>query len=706
MGTVNIRPRIHRISDIPTTGLQIGSRGDRWEEEFIKNIDFSTMDNPTNMSDLFSNSKVYNFDLSDLDTSNVTNMDYMFRNVNAGTLNLNGLVVGANTSASHMFSGTFDSVNFTGATFYRMPSSMFYGATIRQPLMLNTLDTSNITSLAYMFDHASLNTVNVIGLDLRTITDLNHMFNQATISNIIGLNTLNYYYITNTSYMFNNCDIPVINLSGVTFSSLQDASYMFYVSDNTVNPKTVNLSNTSFPILTNAYYMFYSYNTSYREPHGLTLNTTNMSIESNGLNAGWMFAYIYATNNFNISFLENVKLTNVTGMFAYSTLPETDFSILDFYWASGSAAANSTSAFYQCDTPTIHIVSDMPYNVTSYYTFYLVYGNWAEDVIYELTFPSSISKLNQFITLDSYNKAQNYLIKNTTIYGGTFGDFVRITPDGTMNANIKFENTIMHIPNNANLGNFLYGNNYGVVDMRGLTIDGVCSLEGNGLMSYNGNCRLNTIYWPTTGIKFSGQVYKIVVGHTYWDSELQKSITTSPVVYNLDKFDVSRAYSLNSLFDNVNGDYSLDNWDTSNITRIYAITNNYFYGNLSLRNWDISNVTYLYGISYFYGGSVDFDGWTSSLDQIVDPSFQLISTSGGNVRGTIYLPNTLYRPAVASSIMCYCYTSDLIDVYTNATSIEDQNWTFTHIYTAEEPYGYRLHLGSTHEDFLTAIGGD
>ena len=103
------------------------------------------------------------------------------------------------------------------------------------------------------------------------------------------------------------------------------------------------------------------------------------------------------------------------------------------------------------------------------------------------------------------------------------------------------------------------------------------------------------------------------------------------------------------------------------------------------------------------------DGWKISPDLQVG-NFYVLSAYGGYTSSTlnhiIYLPNTLYQPTSYQSNSFGCSEDVIIDVYTNASSIEEQGWQFSHIYTESEPYGYRIHLNTTHNDFLNAVGGD
>lgn len=747
MGTVNIRPRIHRTSDIPSVGLQIGSRGDRWEEEFIKNIDFSTMDNPTDWSYLFRNSKAYDFDLRDMDSSAVTNMDYMFNKAHAGTLRLAGLIVGNNTSASNFLSGSFDAVDFTGATFYSLPSNMFNGASVSQGLQLRTLDVSHLTSLAYMFSNASLSSLDLTGFNTRTITDMSHMFDHANIPILTGLNTLNYSNVINASFMFYQCIIPEVNMSNINFTSLESTSYMFNINDVS-QAKNVNLSGSSFPSLTDASYMFYTYIDVYIAPprrFGLRLNLSNTDFSAYQINANYMFYGVYEPNGLDLSCFTNTKISNGMCMFQNAALGETDFTKLDFSVANSGTFYGGNGAFYGCYTPTVHIKTAVPYNVMSCEYGPFTYSSKINECILELTMRSSMVRLGNFIYSDNYGP-EIFRIKNSELYGSNTSYFIK--NNNNSNFDLKFENSILHVGNNASSNNFIASSYGGIIDMRDLVIDGTFydSQYFNYLQSSSYSC---TIYYPNTGIKFSGalkwftyqssyiyntyynmdkcdvsavtslygSLFNCMIG-TYdlsgWDMSNVKSANSYFIYhcsgdFNLSGWDLSgitnNGYSSPYLFYDFNGNLNVSDWDLSNLTNISQICYD-FQGHLDIRNWNINNCTSLYACNVKGESTIDFDGWVINANKNMTNCYLL----GAYGNSTIYVPNTVHKPNSYAGTMFYCQIPTtyspgnvVVDLYTNATSVEAQGWTINHIYSDAEPYGYRIHLNSTHNDFLNAI---
>ena len=759
MGTVTIRPRTHRKSPIETNGLQIGTRGDRWEEEFIKNVDFSTMDNPTDWSYLFRDSKAYDFDLSDLDSSAVINMDYMFNGTHASTLRLSGLTVGAQTSASYLLSGSFDAVDFTGAIFYSLPQNMLSGATIAQGLQLRTLDVSNLTSLSGMFQSANLASLDLTGFDTHTITDMSSMFNGAIIPILTGLNTLDYSHVTNMNGMFNGSKIPVVDLSGINFVALETANTMFQIYDKQY-AKIVNLSGCKFPVLTEAAYMFYSYTSSdwTQRDRGLTINLTDAEFTSlDGLNAYYMFGYLYEPDGLDLSCFSNTQIINMQYMFYYAWLGETDFSVLDFSKASSQGIASWSSTYYgpvnYCRVPSVHIQTEVPYNVSqlsqgfSYYVF-------ADEVTVELTCHSNIGSIYYLIYFQHYGSnlpdISTYIMENSELYASSCTYFIYF-PWGFPKADVTVRNTTLHIGNNGAYNSFIYlSENAGTIDLSDMVIDGTFA---NGSYFIYKGYTADAIYLPSTGIKFKGalpyfiyqsnsncytpiynldkvDVSEVTVFASYtlcglsgtydltsWDVSHIQSIGYNFIYYanadmDLSGWDLSSLQGLgNTLIYYSKGNFNLSNWNVTNIQSISGLAYD-FEGNIDLSNWRLTNCTYLYGISVFKGGSIDFNGWEIPANQNLS-NCQLLYVENGARQSYVYVPDTVYQPTsytgqmFTSSAPSQYYTDPpIIDLYTNATSIENQGWKFSHIYSAAEPYGYRIHLNTTHEDFLEAIGGD
>ena len=730
MGNVSIRPAVHRQSLIPKYGLQIGEHGDKWEEEFIKNIDFSTMDNGEDWSSLFRYSKASDFDLSAMDSSNVTNMDYLFEGVNAGILRLNGLTVGPETTGNNMFHGTFEDIDFTGAKFYHIPDNMLQGVTLNNTLKLGTLDGSRLNSLYRMFMGANIPSVDLTGFNTSNVQNMSYMFYQASIPEIIGLKDINYSNVTTTDYMFDGYKGLIIDLSGVKFSSLTQAYEMFYLANSYAITQhehlTIDLSNCYFPVIENASYMFYMSNTNPRsEDEAIDLILDGAVFKSNGLTAYDMFAYLRLVDNkgLDLSCMSGAKLLQCSEMFYSACLGPTDFRFLDF---SQLNANSSPYVFRRLETPLVHINSVISLNATEI-NYFGVESN-ADEVIYEITVPPNIQRVYDLIWPNEDN--QIFTIRNSDIHSGNWYNFIY---SSQYPVKVVFENTTFHVGHGASFEYFApcYANNgldESYIDMSDVTIDGEI---GSVRYMFGDPAKYKEIKFPRSGMKITGDTYRLISGNSYYDSN-NKVHYRSPIYYNVDKFDLSEAINIQYVFCSCNGsfdlsgwnvrdakriqyiingcegDYNLSNWDTSKVQNLLVGDN--LRGNLDIRNWDLTNATSIVGIYTFAGHYIDFDGWRINKNQEVTNCYLLSAADGAHI--IMYLPDTVYKPDSYSGTMFSSYgisqytVGSIVDVYTNATSIEEQGWTFNHIYTEEVPFGYRIHLGTTHDDFLNAIGGD
>ena len=730
MSIAYVRPPIQRHSLIPDIGLQIGTRGDRWEEEFIKNIDFSTMDDADDWSYLFRNSKANDFDLSAVDSTEVTNMDYMFQNTHAGTLRLAGLTIGEETSASYIFSGEFDAIDFTGAVFYSLPTDMLNGAIVHNGIQLRTLDVSHLTSLANMFSHAELASLDLTGFNTSTITDMSGMFSYANIPILTGLNTLDFSNVTTTLNMFYYANIPNINLSGVRFNSLINAQDMFYDASYELSRQntlvTINMSNTYFPALERSYEMFYLY-TYNNFPTNLIID--GMTIISNGLYAYQMFAYLKLPEGvgLDLSGFDDCKLSYAGYMFSSTVLGEIDFTHLDFSELTGGLW---DAVFRECKTPIIHVQTALPYMITSYTgSFFLTFGNFADEFILEIIMPSGVSQLSNVVYPQYSDQRTSYLIKDSTLYASSIQNFISNSSNSFLE--VTFENTVLHVGDNGSLYYALYdyaSTNDSFIDMRDLVIDGTIT-NMNYLTGYGSATK--RIYFPDTGIKIGGTMSYFIYGKSFWDSTTQQNYYQSPVLYNLDRFDTSRVTSMSYLFYYCNGDYDISSWNVGSLQNISYLLNNCI-GNydlsgwdtshvttingigsvtdsrVDLSGWDLSSLTSLYGISIYGECVIDFDGWNIPIDRNISNCYLIGYSNSDAAHSSIYVPNTLFQPTSYQYNMFggSSYNAQwVIDLYTNATDVERQNWSFIHIYSESEPWGYRIHLNTTHEQFLSIVNG-
>ena len=246
------------------------------------------------MSGMFiftNNENVKSIDLTGFNTSNVINMDAMFASYNITEL------IGLET---------LDTSNVTSmkSMFYKNKSSK---------LDLSNFDTSKVTSMRRMF--GEVGATEIIGLenlDTSSVTDMSQMF-YAIETKTLKLNNFNTSKVTTMYRMFYISDADLIDVSNFNTSKVITMEEMFVVDGTKENPlEIVGLDSFDTSSVTTMYYMFSGYN-------GTTLDLSSFDT-SNVTNMGYMLynmaniKTIYASDKFDTS-----KATYSDGMFYKST---------------------------------------------------------------------------------------------------------------------------------------------------------------------------------------------------------------------------------------------------------------------------------------------------------------------------------------------------------------------------------------------------
>ena len=190
----------------------------------IANLDTS---NITSMSYMFyNNSNLQSLDLSNFNTFNVTNMMNMFLGcVNLTTLDLSSFNTSKVTDMSNMFYNcqkltALDLSNFNTSKVKSM-GNMFYGCQELTLLDLSSLDTSQVTSMSNMF----YNCYELINLDLSNfntskVTSMSNMFYYCRELINLDLSNFDTSKVTSFYQTFYRCNkivsIPKLNASGST----------------------------------------------------------------------------------------------------------------------------------------------------------------------------------------------------------------------------------------------------------------------------------------------------------------------------------------------------------------------------------------------------------------------------------------------------------------------------------------------------------
>lgn len=173
------------------------------------------------------------YEIANLDTSNVTSMNNMFYGCSQlTTLDLS----------------SFNTSNVTDMNY------MFGGCSKLTTLDLTSFDTSNVTKMSYMFNGcSSLTTLNVSNFNTSNVTNMSSMFNGC--NNLTNISKLKANKIINISSFVYNCtsltDFGGLENLGQSYSRTSSANYLGYKLDLSSSKKLTEQSLIN--VLTNLY---------------------------------------------------------------------------------------------------------------------------------------------------------------------------------------------------------------------------------------------------------------------------------------------------------------------------------------------------------------------------------------------------------------------------------------------------------------------
>ena len=186
-------------------------------------------------------------------------------------------------------------------------SYMFYGSSFKK-IDVSDFDTSSAITMKGMFyghNYTPSYSESIIGLnnfDTSKVTDMSDMFNgsKTTMLDVSGFNTSN---VTNMSGMFSGCNAAALNLSSFNTSKVTDMSSMFNFS----KVKKLDLNNFDTSNVTKMNSMFSGINAT--EIEGLTkFNTSKVT------NMNWMF-YSSKVEILDLSSFDTRNVTDMSSMF-------------------------------------------------------------------------------------------------------------------------------------------------------------------------------------------------------------------------------------------------------------------------------------------------------------------------------------------------------------------------------------------------------
>ena len=204
-------------------------------------------------------------------------------------------------------------------------------------LDLTGLDTSNMTSMSYMFYNSnSLKSVNLSNFNTSKLLYANNMFNGCTSLESLDLSNFNTSKVTNFSNMFRDCQkMKEINLSNFDTSSATTFANLFH---NCSSLTTLDLSSFNTNKVTYMGSMFYNCSSL------TSLDLSNFNT-SNVINMGYgMFYNCKSLKELDLSNFDTKKAIDFSDMFnGCSSLENIELSSFDT-----TNATNMANMFYNC----------------------------------------------------------------------------------------------------------------------------------------------------------------------------------------------------------------------------------------------------------------------------------------------------------------------------------------------------------------------
>ena len=204
-------------------------------------------------------------------------------------------------------------------------------------LDLTGLDTSNMTSMSYMFYNSnSLKSINLSNFNTSKLLYANNMFNGCTSLESLDLSNFNTSKVTNFSNMFRDCQkMKEINLSNFDTSSATNFANLFL---NCSSLTTLDLSSFNTNKVTYMGSMFYNCSSL------TSLDLSNFNT-SNVINMGYgMFYNCKSLKELDLSNFDTKKVIDFSDMFnGCSSLENIELSSFDT-----TNATNMANMFYNC----------------------------------------------------------------------------------------------------------------------------------------------------------------------------------------------------------------------------------------------------------------------------------------------------------------------------------------------------------------------
>ena len=260
--------------------------------------------------------------------------------------------VEANTNGSGMFAylDNVSSLDLSGLDTSNMTSMtyMFYNSSKLVNIDLSEFKTSKLLYFSNMFNGcSSLVNLDLSSFDTSKISNFSNLFKDCTSLKKINLSSFDTHSATIFAYTFMNCQsLENLNLSNFNTSKVTTMSGMFYNCNSLTSLDLSNFNTTNVTSMGSG--MFYNCN----KLTSLDLSSFNTSKVTDMSD---MFNSCSSLININLSSFNTINLTNMYGMFyrcsALSSLDLSSFNI--------SKVTNMYKTFMLCSNLTTIYVSDL-----------------------------------------------------------------------------------------------------------------------------------------------------------------------------------------------------------------------------------------------------------------------------------------------------------------------------------------------------------
>ncbi|MFT9084490.1 MAG: BspA family leucine-rich repeat surface protein [Leuconostoc pseudomesenteroides] len=273
-------------------------------------------------------SALTNLVLTNFKTTNVINMSVMFRSTGLTNLDLSDWDVTKVTNFSNMFTGVMsklETLNLSGwglnrtATDVNM-SYMFSNNGGLTNLNLTNFKTTNVTTMAYMFQLSALTSLDLSDWDVTKVTSFNYMFQSATKLTTLHLSN---WGVNRTArnvsmdYMFDATSaLTSLTLANFKTTNVISMNYMF----RGIVLTNLALSDWDVTQVTMFSHMF----TNASKLTDLDLSNWGANRTASTVGMSYMFSGTSALTNLTLTNFQTTNVTNMSYMFQYTGLTELD----------------------------------------------------------------------------------------------------------------------------------------------------------------------------------------------------------------------------------------------------------------------------------------------------------------------------------------------------------------------------------------------